>query len=229
MADSAESRLLLRLQATGDNVNTWGGYVNDNFSIIGRAAKGYEAIALTGDQTISWTNYSTTNVMEAHKIKFTGTLSSAATVTVPAREHSWRVWNAAGNAVTVTTAAGSGVTLQDGDRAILSCDGTDVINDAPTIFPSQDITISGQIDGLTAGTATGDAVEYDQMNAAIAAGGGTGAADGTVKMDALASSLYLNAAILVSGDTTKTDNGDTMTLSTPVKRLSLAMSMALGA
>ena len=212
MADSAESRLLLRLQSTGSNVSTWGGYVNDNFSIIGRAAKGYEAVALTADKTVSWTNYSTSNEMEAATVKFTGTLSAAVTVTVPSREHSWSVWNAAGNAVTVGTAAGASVTLQNGDRAFLYCDGTDVINKAPTIFPAQTITIAGKLDGLTAGTVAGDAVEYAQMNAAIAAGAIPGAT-GTVKMDAVATAVYLNAAITVSGDITKTDNGDSMDLS----------------
>jgi hypothetical protein len=38
-------------------------------------------------------------------------------------------------------------------------------------------------------------------------------------MDAGAASKYLNAAILVSGDVTKTDNGDTMTIGVSVPAL----------
>ena len=63
-----------------------------------------------------------------------------------------------------------------------------------------------------------DATNLTQVNALIASGSIPGA-DGTVKMDAAAASNYLNAAILVSGDVTKTDNGDTMTIGVSVPAL----------
>jgi len=233
MADSATSRFKARKQSLGSNVNTWGDdKLNDVLDLFDRGGKGYQAVALTGDVTWTWTNYSTSNAGQVAIVKFTGSLSSAATVTVPSTEWAWLMWNAAGAAVTVSTSAGAGVTLQNGDRAILYCDGTDVVSIAPTLFPSGNITISGKIDGLTAGTASGEAVEYDQLNAAIAAGGGSGAADGTVKMDALATSVYLNSAVLVDSSMAKTDNGDTMTLAVSTQTqsdLEAALTIAMSA
>lgn len=213
MADTATSRLKLRKQSLGSNVNTWGdSKLNDALDTIDRSMKGFQSVALTGDVTWTWTNYTTSNDGQVSCVKLTGSLSSAVTITVPSTEWCWDIHNASGAQVTLKTSAGTGVAIQNGDRAKLQCDGTDVVNTAPTIFPSGNISISGKIDGLTAGAASGEAVEYDQMNAAIAAGGGTGAADGTVKMDALATSTYFNSALLVDSTITKTDNGDTMTL-----------------
>ena len=233
MADSATSRFKARKQSLGSNVNTWGDdKLNDVLDLFDRGGKGYQAVALTGDVTWTWTNYATSNAGQVAIVKFTGSLSSAATVTVPSTEWVWLMWNAAGAAVTVKTSAGSGVTLQNGDRAVVYNDGTDVVNIAPTLFPSGNITIGGKIDGLTAGTASGEAVEYDQLNAAIAAGGGSGAADGTVKMDAFATSVYLNSAVLVDSSMAKTDNGDTMTLAVSSQTqsdLEAALTIAMSA
>lgn len=215
MADSATSRFKARKQSLGSNVNTWGDdKLNDVLDLFDRGGKGYQAVALTGDVAWTWTNYATSNAGQVAIVKFTGSLSSAATVTVPSTEWVWLMWNAAGAAVTVKTSAGSGVTLQNGDRAVVYNDGTDVVNIAPTLFPSGNVTIGGKIDGLTAGTASGEAVEYDQLNAAIAAGGGSGAADGSVKVDALATAVFLGAALTEEdGSLTITDNGDSLGLS----------------
>lgn len=239
MADSATSRFKARKQSLGSNVNTWGDdKLNDVLDLFDRGGKGYQAVALTGDVTWTWTNYATSNAGQVAIVKFTGSLSSAVTVTVPSTEWVWLMWNAAGAAVTVKTSAGSGVTLQNGARVTLYCDGTDVVNVGHTVFPTADVTmggaltIAGKITGLTAGTASGEAVEYDQLNAAIAAGGGSGAADGTVKMDAFATSVYLNSAVLVDSSMAKTDNGDTMTLAVSSQTqsdLEAALTIAMSA
>lgn len=213
MADSATTRIKLRKQSLGSNVNSWGDTkLNDALDTVDRAAKGYQSIAVTGDATWTWANYTKTNEGQVSYVKLTGSLSSSATITVPATEWLWSIHNAAGNAVQIKTASGSGITLQNGDIGLLACDATNVVNVAPTIFPTGNITVAGKIDNLTAGTAGTDATNLTQVNALIASGSIPGA-DGTVKMDAAAASKYLNAAILVGGDLTKTDNGDTMTLS----------------
>lgn len=61
MTDTPSSILLLRLQSVGSNTNLWGGYLNTGLQTLERAAKGYQALAVTGDATVSWTNYSASN------------------------------------------------------------------------------------------------------------------------------------------------------------------------
>lgn len=174
MTDTPSSILLLRLQSVGSNVNLWGGYLNAALQTLERAAKGYQSLAVTGDATISWTNYSATNDGAVASLKLTGSLSSAAALTFPGYQHHLSVWNATGAAVTIKCSGGTGVTLQNGDRALLYCDATDYYNISPTLLPAGltingALTIAGQIHGMTAGTANTDGVNVQQMAAAIAA------------------------------------------------------------
>lgn len=180
MTDSPSSILLLRLQSAGSNTNLWGGYLNTAMQTLERAAKGYQALAVTGDATVAWTNYSAGNDGAVAFLKLTGPISAAATLTMPGFQHFVGVWNAAGNAVTLKCAGGTGVTLQNGDRALLFCDGVDYGNAAPTIFPGAltitggiaaagALTIAGKVSGMAAGTANTDGVNVAQMAAAIAA------------------------------------------------------------
>ena len=217
MADSAEARLLTRLQSTGSNNNIWGGYINDNFEIIGRGSKGYQAIALTGDKTISHSNYSKTNEGLVGFVKFTGSLSSAVSVTFPATETVLDIWNNSGDTVTVKLSGSSGVAIANSTFIRVANDGSDFRNTSSQIVNGK-LTVSGVISGVATGVAGTDATNLTQVNALIASGSIPGA-DGTVKMDAAAASNYLNAAILVSGDVTKTDNGDTMTIGVSVPAL----------
>ncbi len=174
MTDTPSSILLLRLQSVGSNTNLWGGYLNTALATLERAAKGYQALAVTGDATVAWSNYAATNDGAAAFVKLTGSLSAAAALTFPGYQHFLGVWNAAGAAVTIKCAGGAGVTLQNGDRALLYCDGVDYANAAPTMFPAGltvvgGVTVAGKIAGMSAGTAAGDGVTVAQMAAAIAA------------------------------------------------------------
>jgi hypothetical protein len=88
----------------------------------------YTSISLnppgTGNYTLS--------VAEQNKIayKFTGALSGNMNVIVPPTVQQYWVNNATTNAYTLTikTASGSGYAVPQGTRAILYCDGTDVVN-----------------------------------------------------------------------------------------------------
>lgn len=70
-------------------------------------------------------------------LKLTGALTAGRNLTVrtTAGGGFWFVWNATtgGFAVTVKTAAGGGVAIPAGYRAVLGCDGTDVILLAPLL------------------------------------------------------------------------------------------------
>ena len=65
MTDSATSRYKARQQSQGSNTNTWGDdKLNEVLRLLDRGSKGYQALAMTGDTTLTWTNYVATNVGE---------------------------------------------------------------------------------------------------------------------------------------------------------------------
>lgn len=217
MADTPSAILLLRLQSTGSNTNLWGGYLNTALQTLEQAAKGFQSLAVSGDAAVSWANYAAGNSGQAARLKLTGALSASATLIFPAYQNALSVENAAGAAVTIKCAAGTGVTLAHGRSADLYCDGTDYFNAAPTVFPAGAsvtmggaLTVTGKISGVTAGTAATDAVNKAQMEATVAAGAIPGA-PGTVKVGPATNSLYLLQALQASGAVTIAESGDSLT------------------
>ncbi len=216
MADSPSPVLQLRIQSVGSNVNLWGGYINTDLAMIEQAAKGFQSLAVTGDATISWTNYATANTGAAARLKLTGAPAAACTLTFPGYHNFISVENTTAQAITIKCAGGTGVIIAAGAKALIYCDGVDYYNAAPTVFPTATavsmggaLTIAGQISGVAAATAGTQAVNKTQMDAAIAAGA-IPAATGAVKVDAAAAPGYLYDVLTVSGSLAKTDNGDTM-------------------
>lgn len=175
MVDTPTSRNRLRKQELGTNTNTWGDdKLNEVIDAIDQALDGVESLVLTGDKTLTTTNYSTTDESLNRVLKLSGALAAAATLTVPSVEHWYLVINAAGAQVTVKTAAGSGVALANGATALVYCDGADVFNGAPTLIGGGAkvegaLTVAGQVTGVSAATADSDAVNKAQMDATIAA------------------------------------------------------------
>lgn len=200
MADTPSSILLLRLQSTGSNTNLWGGYLNTIFSTQERATKGYQALAVTGDATISWANYSASNTGAVARLRLTGSLSSAATLTFPAYQNYLNVDNAAGAAVTIKCSGGTGVTIANSGKQLIYCDGTDYYSASPNVLGTGTVTVAGRIAGVTAGTAATDAVNKNQMETAIATAG-LPATAGTVLVSVGDTTAgYLGQKIAVAGD-----------------------------
>jgi len=209
MVDTATARFGARKQSLGSNVNTWGDTkLNDVLDLFDRGAKGYQAIAMTGDTTLNWSSYATANQGQVQTIKLTGALSSAASLIVPSREWAFTVINAAGQTVTVKTNAGAGVAVPTGFQAALYCDGNDVANAAPTVLGgavriSGAVQVNGRITNLEAAAADTDAVNKTQMDTAIAAAT-TSTSPGTLRITASdTTAKFLNSAITVSGALTK--------------------------
>lgn len=139
MTDTPSSILLLRLQSTGSNTNLWGGYLNTALSTLERASKGYQALAVTGDATISWTNYSASNTGAVALLKLTGTLVAGATLTFPGVHNFILAWNTAGQTVTIKCSGGTGVAIPNNRKALIFCDGTDYYFAGPN-YMGDDIT-----------------------------------------------------------------------------------------
>lgn len=172
MTDTASSRYGARQQSQGSNTNTWGDdKLNEVIRLFDRGSKGVQSLAMTGDTTLSWTNYIATNDGQVSVLLLTGSLSSAANLIVPSREWQWDVIkNSTGQTITVKTSAGTGVAIANGQYMSIYCDAADCYNGSPTNLPGA-VTVAGQIHAVTAGTAATDAVNKTQMETAIATAG----------------------------------------------------------
>lgn len=137
MADTASPILLQRIQSVGSNVNLWGGYINTDLQMVEQAAKGYQSLAVTGDATISWTNYTLANTGSCARLKLTGSPTAAATLTFPAYQNFLSVHNTTGQTVTIKCSGGTGVAIPASQTALIYCDGVDYYNAAATIGPTQ--------------------------------------------------------------------------------------------
>ena len=127
---STYTDLGLEKQAAGEHNNTWGSvYLNDTIQRVDYLVGGFYTVALTGDATLSTSNSSATqadNTGRQAMLKFTGTLSANATITLPSVGMARFVWNNTNKALTFTTGAGSTVTVDAGDKTPIWCDGSNV-------------------------------------------------------------------------------------------------------
>lgn len=135
MVDTPTTEYGLRQQALGENVDTWGDdklneVIRDIAQILGRV----KDIAITGDYTITSTDYVDTADNKNRGWRFTGTLTAQSTITVPAS----RALNFVDNATTggfglhVKTTSGTGIVVPAGRIALLYCNGSNVLNYFPT-------------------------------------------------------------------------------------------------
>ena len=126
MASSATTRGGYRKQGLADNLNTWGltSGVNGVFDIMDEGVHGVETISLTGNKTLSSTNY-TTNEARHPVHRFTdGGLSAVPTITVPSTEGHWMMDNTTVYALTVSN-GGVTASVSAGRRAHVYTNGTD--------------------------------------------------------------------------------------------------------
>jgi len=158
MTDTPSSILLTREQSTGSNTNLWGGYLITTQRMTEQAAKGYQTLSVTGDATVSWTNYTTGNTGQCAHLALTGSLTGSATLTFPANMNWLDVHNNAGAAVTIKCSGGTGVTLPQGARALIFCNGTDYFSATPNWMPTASLLAN-----------SGDIMNYSQVQAYVAA------------------------------------------------------------
>lgn len=127
MPSDTDSALLgLRLQATGNNDNSWGDILNDStIQLIENAIAAMSTVAVTGAGT-------TLSAVQrrAAIIQFTGTLVGNEVVTVANLTKSWIVYNNTSGAFTLKfkTAGGSAsAEIRQGGWSRVWCDGADVL------------------------------------------------------------------------------------------------------
>src|SRR5690242_18292912 len=95
MPSSYSTSLRFELQFTGENTNTWGEKLSNTFARVDDAIAGYTAITLTSNAytvTSANTNASADEARRAF-LKFTGTTTAVATITIPAVSKVYFIWN----------------------------------------------------------------------------------------------------------------------------------------
>ena len=159
MASTPSDRLGLRLIGTGDFQDTWGSSLNaDTLNLIDEGIAGVETIALSGDVTLSTTQY-VSNQSRNRVLRFTNnSLSGTPTVTLPSTERFYIIHNALGGTYGITFSNGSATVSvaanittaliwQTGSvlYGIDLATGTDVATVAPQISNNNLQAVAGQI------------------------------------------------------------------------------------
>ena len=179
MTDTPTSRYGARQMSLGSRTNTWGDdSLNEMMRLFDRGSKGYQAYTVTGDATLTWTNYVATNDGQVATLKLTGSPTGAFTLTLPSKEWELNVWNATSYAATIKCSGGTGVTIPASRKVRLFSDGSDVGDSTPNYLPTATTLTNNQ-----------DLVSKLQLETAIA----------TASVPASAGTVLVSAADTTAG------------------------------
>ena len=160
MASTYSTNLAFELPGTGDQAGTWGITNNTNIgTLIEQAISGYvtQAVSTGTDTTITIPNGSS-GVARNMTIELTGTGGTNTNLIVPANRKLYFIFNnTSSGQVTVKVSGQTGVSVPNGQKMVLVCNGTDVVT-AVTYAASMSLgslTVTGTttLSGLTASTA----------------------------------------------------------------------------
>jgi hypothetical protein len=131
---SAYSDLKIELIGTGEQSGTWGSTTNVNLgtaleeAIVGRANANF---ATNANLTITLTNTNASQVARHYILDVTSSIALTATrsLIVPTIDKPYIIENNTTGAqdILVTTAAGTGITVPNGFKVMVYCDGTNVV------------------------------------------------------------------------------------------------------
>ena len=128
MPSTYTSSLRLVLPATGELSNTWGTVFNAGAtSLIDSSIAGTASITMTAANYTLTSSNGASDEARAMFLVLGGTPGASFNVIVPAVSKLYFVTNNTGFAQTVKTSAGSGISVPNGARITLRCDGTDVV------------------------------------------------------------------------------------------------------
>lgn len=144
------TNLRLELIGTGEQPGAWGNTTNTNLgTLLEQAISGYETQAITdGADTVITIPDGTNGVARNMTIECTGALTAARNLVVPANKKLYFIFNntSGGFAVTVKVSGQTGVSVPNGKKMLLVCNGTDIV-DATNYLP-------GTTTGVTQATTT---------------------------------------------------------------------------
>lgn len=180
MASTYSDRLRIELITTGEQAGTWGTTTNTNLgTLLEEAIAGVASVTHNDSAAYTLTaNNGSTDEARQMILVIGGTLTANRQVVCPAKEKLYFVYNntTGGFTVEVKTSGGTGITVPNGKKMVLYCDGTNVVN-AVTNLPSgatvNNITIA---DISSSQTLTNKTLSSLAADLAIV-DGGTGASD----------------------------------------------------
>jgi len=191
MASTYTTELRIEKIATGEQDGSWGTTTNTQYDMIEAAISGTSTVAFAsdGDDTLSTANGSDDEARHA-VINLSGgsTLTATRNMVCPTSSKLYIVDNntTGGQSVVFKTSAGTGITIANGTRAFLYCDGTNVVDafDVISAITTASLTATG-------GTITG-------ITDLVVADGGTGVStltDGGVLLGSGAGAITATAAL----------------------------------
>jgi hypothetical protein len=134
MPSTYSPNLKIELIGIGEQTDAWGSTTNDNFeNVFEEAITGMATATFPSDADYNWAaGYVNSVGSQAQRnlvIEVNGTISLSRNFIVPTIEKQYLVHNntTGGQSIVVKTAAGSGVTIPNGQRAHLYVNGTNVI------------------------------------------------------------------------------------------------------
>jgi hypothetical protein len=157
MASTYSTNLAIELIGAGEQSGTWGTTTNNNLgTLLEQAICGYGTAAVTtGNTTTVTMPNGASGVARNMVINVTGTGGASTVLAVPdSKTKIYTIFNGATGAITVRTVSGSGISVPTSTKAILYCDGTNVV-DAANYFSS--LTLGAALpvaSGGTGGTST---------------------------------------------------------------------------
>jgi hypothetical protein len=180
MASTYSTNLKIELITTGEKDGEWGDITNTNLgTLLEQAISGYVTQAITdgsGANTTITIPDGSTGVARNMFIEMTGALTfSTTSLIVPANKKLYFIYNntTGGFAVTVKVSGLTGVSVPNGRKVILVCNGTDIVEAHNAI--SGNATVGGTL--VVTGTANAASLT---LGAALpVASGGTGVTSST--------------------------------------------------
>lgn len=119
-------RIRVEEQAVGANEDTWGLVLNTGFGLVDAAIAGVSTVAMPDANYTLTVADGAPDEARAAVLVFTGTLSAARDVLIPAVSKAYIVRNAATQAITVRVVGQPGVQVPAGQSSAVWCDGTTV-------------------------------------------------------------------------------------------------------
>jgi hypothetical protein len=181
MPSNYNNALRLEIIGNGEQAGNWGNTTNINLgTLLVQAITGVENVTMAGNTTLTVGNGVADQARNAVLI-LGGTLASPADLIVPSDNKVYIVRNATANGQTVTvkTAAGTGVALQNGYTQLMYCDGTNVTAASQSLNPA---VAPGTVSSVTLAT-TGTGLTVNGGNSANITTSGTFTLAGTLDVD----------------------------------------------
>ena len=125
------TKLRLAIPTTGELADTWGNLINTGLTaLVDDAIAGLASVAHPDTASYTLTaNNAASDEARCAVLKITGALTAARNVVCPTQPKLYVMENATtgGFAVTLKTAAGTGIAVDSGATLLLRCDGTNVV------------------------------------------------------------------------------------------------------